>query len=158
MGYMVNDESNPFCPKRFRSLFRTACGIDNVESGYVMAMMGHSSNISATYLEKSNGLFLKEYLKVEPYVTMYGVDKSQITLINENYDDLKIQLAEVITKQQNDKEELVKQISSTYKFVHKTYDPDMDLLNKLSNIPEAESLLKTARYKIQADNEKKLGK
>ncbi len=90
MGYVIDDESNPFRPKRFRSLFRTACGIASVESGFVMAMMGHASNVSGSYLEKSDGLFLKEYLKVEPYITVYGgIDKSQITLMNENYDELK---------------------------------------------------------------------
>jgi hypothetical protein len=68
-----------------------------------MAFMGHASNISVTYLEKSGGLFLKEYLRVEPYVTVYGVDKSQITLMSENYDELKISLSEVIVKQQKDK-------------------------------------------------------
>jgi integrase len=147
MGYVVDDESNPFRPKRFRSLFRTACGIANVESDYVMAMMGHSSNISATYLEKSDGLFLKEYLKVEPYVTVYGVDKSQITLISENYDELKSSLSEVIKQQQQDKEELLQQISSMYEFVHKTYDPAMELLNEVADTPEGKELIKKLHAK-----------
>ncbi len=147
MGYVVDDESNPFRPKRFRSLFRTACGIANVESDYVMAMMGHSSNISATYLEKSDGLFLKEYLKVEPYVTVYGVDKSQITLISENYDELKSSLSEVIKQQQQDKEELLQQISSMYEFVHKTYDPAMELLNEVADTSEGKELIKKLHAK-----------
>ena len=90
MGYVVDDTSNPFRPKRFRHLFRTACGIASIDNGFVMAFMGHASNTSAIYLEKSDGLFLKEYLKIEPYITVYGgIDKSQITLMNENYDELK---------------------------------------------------------------------
>ncbi len=89
MGYLIDDESNPFRPKRFRSLFRTACGIANVDAGMIMAFMGHSSDMSATYLEKSDGLFLKEYIKVEPYLTVYGLDKSQIIAVNENVDELK---------------------------------------------------------------------
>ena len=157
MGYVVDDESNPFRPKRFRHLFRTACGIANIDNGFVTAMMGHASDISGTYLEKSDGLFLKEYLKVEPYITVYGVDKSQITLMNETVDELrqkyndaekelesnrvkiielyektelaKSQLAEVTVKQQKDKEELVKQISRMYEFVHKNFDPLLDLLD-----------------------------
>jgi hypothetical protein len=92
MGYIVNEETNPFRPKRFRSLFRTACGIANVDAGFVQAFMGHASDMSATYLEKSDGLFLKEYIKVEPYVTVYGVDKSQIITVNENVDELKQEL------------------------------------------------------------------
>jgi integrase len=95
MGYTVDDESNPFRPKRFRSLFRTACGIVNVDSGLIMAFMGHSSNMSGTYLEKSNGLFLKEYIKLEPYVTVYGVDKTQIIEVNENVDELKQELGTI---------------------------------------------------------------
>lgn len=150
MGYIVDDESNPFRPKRFRSLFRTACSVANIESGFVMAMMGHASDISTTYLEKSDGLFLKEYIKVEPYVTVYGVDKSQITLISENYDELKSNLSEVLKQQQKDKEELKKQISDMYAFVHKTYDPAMELLNKISDIPEGKTLIN----KVLQDTEK----
>jgi hypothetical protein len=100
MGYIVSEETNPFRPKRFRSLFRTACGIANVDAGFTMAFMGHSSDMSASYLEKSNGLFLKEYIKVEPYLTVYGVDKSQIITVNENVDELKQEI-------QTLKEELV---------------------------------------------------
>lgn len=149
MGYVVDDISNPFRPKRFRSLFRTACGIANVENGYVMAMMGYASDISATYLEKSDGLFLKEYLKVEPYVTVYGVDKSQITLMSENYDELKSNLSEVIAKQQKDKEKLEKQISEMYEYTHKRLDPLLDLVDELSKMPEgAEALRKLRANKI----------
>lgn len=54
----------------------------------------------------------------------------------------KIQLAEVITKQQKDKEELLKQISSMYERIHKDYDPAIELLNEISNIPEGAELLK----------------
>jgi hypothetical protein len=95
MGYIVSEETNPFRPKRFRSLFRTACGIANVDAGFTMAFMGHSSDMSASYLEKSDGLFLKEYIKVEPYLTVYGVDKSQIIAVNENVDELKQELGAI---------------------------------------------------------------
>jgi len=69
----------------------------------------------------------------------------------------KSQLAEVIAKQQKDKEELLQQISNMYEFVHKTYDPATDLLNEISDIPEAQPILKKARDKIQEKTEKKLG-
>ncbi len=146
MGYVVDDVSNPFRPKRFRSLFRTACGIANVENGYVMAMMGHASDISATYLEKSDGLFLKEYLKVEPYVTVYGVDKSQITLMSENYDELKSQLSEVIAKQQKDKEELEKQISTMNEFIVHAR-PVFEAFDEITSTPEGAELLKRLQAK-----------
>lgn len=88
MGLIITDETNPFRPKRFRVLFGTACSIASVEAGFKMAFMGHASNMSATYLEKSQGLFLKEYLKVEPWVTVYGIDKSQFSEVNQNVDAL----------------------------------------------------------------------
>ena len=64
MGFTKKGQSSPFRPKRFRHLFRTACSNANVDSGYIMAFMGHASNVSASYLEKSNGMFLKEYVKI----------------------------------------------------------------------------------------------
>jgi integrase len=92
MGLVIEDETNPFRPKRFRSLFRTACSVGNVESGFRMAFMGHASDVSASYLEKPDGLFLKEYLKVEPFLTVYGVDKAQVAVIAENLDDIRQEL------------------------------------------------------------------
>jgi hypothetical protein len=155
MGYVVDNTSNPFRPKRFRHLFRTACSIANIDEGFVMAFMGHASNISGTYLEKSDGLFLKEYLKVEPYVTVYGVDKSQITLMSENYDELKSNLSEVINRQQKDKEELVQQIKSMYERIRKDYDPAMEMLNEISDIPEGAELLKKLNAKkLEVEYEK----
>jgi integrase len=176
MGYAVDEESNPFRPKRFRSLFRTACGIANVDNGYVMAMMGHSSDTSASHLEKSDGLFLKEYLKVEPYITVYGVDKSQITLMNETVDELRqkyeiaekeiesdkakiIELYEKTEKmkelQQSEKEKLEKQISEMYKYFHEKFDATMELLSEITDMPEGKVLLKKLREaKLEKEYEK----
>jgi integrase len=84
MGLNVaKEESNPFRPKRFRHLFRTACSNARVDPGFTMAFMGHSSNISASYLEKSDGMFLKEYVKLEPYVTVFGMEKNGVTELAE---------------------------------------------------------------------------
>jgi integrase len=170
MGYVVDDVSNPFRPKRFRHLFRTACSIANIDEGFVMAFMGHASNISGIYLEKSNGLFLKEYLKVEPYVTVYGVDKSQITLMNENYDELrqkyeiaekeldsnKAKIIELYEKTDRlkeigelDKSRLEQKINAMYEFVHKTYDPVMELLNEISDTPNGKELIEKLHAKKQ---------
>ena len=84
-----NEKSNPFRPKRFRHIFRTACSNANIDAGFIMAFMGHASTVSAGYLEKSNGLFLNAYVKVEPYITVFGIDKSQIIAVNETVADLK---------------------------------------------------------------------
>ena len=168
MGYAVDDESNPFRPKRFRHLFRTACGIASIDNGYVMSFMGHASNISGAYLEKSDGLFLREYIKVEPFITIYGIDKSQIILMNETvaelrqkYDDAEKELESNRTKiielteknekmkelQQKDKEKLEQQISSMYAFVHKNLDPLLDVVEKISNTPEGAELIKKLQAK-----------
>jgi hypothetical protein len=53
-----------------------------------MAMMGHASDISASYLEKSDGLFLKEYVKAEPFVTVFGVSKNGLTELTEEVQSL----------------------------------------------------------------------
>jgi integrase len=168
MGFAQDEKSNPFRPKRFRHLFRTACSIANIDEGFVNAMMGHASNISGTYLEKSDGLFLKEYLKVEPYVTVYGgIDKSQITLMNENYDELKqkyevaekeiennrIKIIQLYDKQQQDKERLEEQVKSMYTFVHKNLDPLLDVIDELSKIPEGAEALRQLRANKIAQRE-----
>ena len=89
MGYTKNGQSSPFRPKRFRHLFRTACGNANVDSGYIMTFMGHASNVSASYLEKGNGMFLREYIKVESYLTVFGVNKQKVTEMTEALEGLK---------------------------------------------------------------------
>jgi len=40
-------------------------------------MMGHKTSISAGYLEKPRGMFLKNYLMVEQYLTVFGAGKGQ---------------------------------------------------------------------------------
>jgi integrase len=180
MGYVVDDISNPFRPKRFRHLFRTACSIANIDEGFVMAFMGHASNISGTYLEKSDGLFLKEYLKVEPYITVYGgIDKSQITLMNENYDELKqkyettekelesnrtkiIELYEKTDRQKEigelDKARFEAKINNMYEFVHKNLDPLLDVIDELSKMPEGAEALRKLRVKKQAERDEEYEK
>lgn len=71
MGY-TNGGHNPFRPKRFRHLFRTACGTAGIDPGFTAAFMGHSTDVSGSYLEKPRGLFVKEYVKVEPFLTVFG--------------------------------------------------------------------------------------
>lgn len=88
MGYVKKDESSPFRPKRFRHLFRTACGNAHIDTGFTNVMMGHVTDVSAGYLEKSNGLFLKEYVRVEPYITVFGVEKSDVIELSEKVEGL----------------------------------------------------------------------
>jgi integrase len=87
MGY--KDESNPFRPKRFRGLFRTACNNAKINVGFVNAMMGHSTSISDSYLEQNDGLFIQEYIKLEPFVTVFGVNINETEIVTQIQDDMK---------------------------------------------------------------------
>ncbi|MEJ2272106.1 MAG: site-specific integrase [Candidatus Bathyarchaeota archaeon] len=72
MGYTQKNKPSPFRPKRFRHLFRSACGIAEVDIGYTKSMMGHANDVSAGYLEKDPVIFKKIYLKIEPFLTVFG--------------------------------------------------------------------------------------
>jgi len=75
MGYTEEGLSHPFRAKRFRHLFRTACGSAGIDPSFTKAFMGHASKTTDIYLEKNNGLFLREYVRVEPYITIFGTEK-----------------------------------------------------------------------------------
>lgn len=79
MGY-DNDEGNPFRPKRFRHLFRTACSMAGVDPGFTNIFMGHKTDISGSYLEKPRGLLIKEYVKVERFVMVFGKTSETVRL------------------------------------------------------------------------------
>lgn len=90
MGLNVeHGKSHPFRPKRLRHLFRTAAGNAHVDSGYVQAFMGHRSDISNSYLEKSDSMFLREYVKLEPYVIVYGTEKNSMVELSAEMTELK---------------------------------------------------------------------
>lgn len=102
---------------------------------------------------------LKEsYSKAMKLTTVFtngnGKVSKQVEEMQVEFQLAKSQLADVIVKQQKDNEKLEEQIRNMYVFVHKTFDPAMELLNEISDIPEAEPYLKKARDKIQEDNEK----
>lgn len=98
MGYTRKDESNPFRPKRLRHAFREACSAAHIDSGYAEAFMGHSSGVSASYLEKGEGSFLREYIRVEPYVTLFGVDKNGVTDLAETVEEQKARVSDLEEK------------------------------------------------------------
>lgn len=79
MGY-DNDGSNPFRPKRFRHLFRTACAMAGIDPGFVNCFMGHKTDVSGSYLEKPRGLLIKEYVKVERFITVFGKTSETVRL------------------------------------------------------------------------------
>jgi len=160
MGYTKSHKQNPFRPKRFRHLFRTACNNANIDNGYIEAFMGHSTSISAGYLEKGNGTFLQEYVKVEPYLTVFGVSKNQVTEMSESMADLKSEV-KVLTKSgeavtdkvaalEKENTQLKTQISSIYAYVHKNLDPLVDVVNAIADTEEGKELLKKIQEEKQA--------
>jgi len=98
MGYAKPGQATPFRLKRFRHAFREACSAARIDQGYAEAMMGHSSGVSAGYLEKGEGSFLREYIRVEPFVTLFNVDKSDVTDLSETFAEQKVQLEELEKK------------------------------------------------------------
>lgn len=67
-----NGERNPLRPKRMRHLFRTACDTAGVNELYINAFMGHANNQGQDYSELSRPKLELEYLRVEPFITVYG--------------------------------------------------------------------------------------
>ncbi|MCW3997963.1 MAG: site-specific integrase [Candidatus Bathyarchaeota archaeon] len=106
MGYVKKKLSQPFRPKRFRHLFRTACANANIDIGFINAMMGHKTTVSGSYLERSEGLLLKEYLKVEPYLTVFGLDKSKVTKLGEEMEELRNQVLSLVKQNEDLKSEI----------------------------------------------------
>jgi len=98
MGYARTGQSNPFRPKRLRHAFREACSAAHIDQGYSEAFMGHSSGVSASYLEKGEGSFLREYIMVEPYVTLFGVDKNNVTDLAETIEEQKARVSDLEEK------------------------------------------------------------
>ena len=95
---------------------------------------------------------LKEsYFKVMKLTTVLtngnGKVSKQVEEMQSEFQLTKIQLAEVIAKQQKDKEKLEQQISSMYAFVRKNLDPLLDVVEKISNTPEGAELIKKLQAK-----------
>ena len=67
-----NGEQNPLRPKRMRHLFRTAADTAGVNELYVNAFMGHRNHMGQSYSELSKAKLELEYLRVEPFLTVYS--------------------------------------------------------------------------------------
>jgi len=65
-------EQNPLRPKRMRHLFRTACDTVGVPELYINAFMGHTNHQGQDYSELSRAKLELEFLRVEPFITVYG--------------------------------------------------------------------------------------
>jgi hypothetical protein len=55
-----------------RHLFRTACDIAGISELYINSFMGHTNHQGQDYSELSKAKLELEYLRVEPFLTVYG--------------------------------------------------------------------------------------
>ena len=83
-----NGEHNPLRPKRMRHLFRTACDTVGVSELYKNMFMGHKNSMGMDYSEVSRAKAELEYLRVEPFLTVYG-EVEEATEIKEEMSKLR---------------------------------------------------------------------
>jgi len=140
MGYAREGQSNPFRLKRLRHAFREACSAAHIDEGYTQALMGHASGVSASYLEKGEGSFLREYIRVEPYVTLFGVDKNGVT-----------DLAETVEGQRIKIEELEGKLSVASDRFAETYDRNQALEVRLRDLDRVLRDAEGDRAKLQGE-------
>ena len=140
MGYAREGQSNPFRLKRLRHAFREACSAAHIDEGYTQALMGHASGVSASYLEKGEGSFLREYIRVEPYVTLFGVDKNGVT-----------DLAETVEGQRIKIEELGGKLTDTSDRFAETYDRNQALEVSLKDLDRKVRDAEGDRSKLQGE-------
>jgi len=75
-----NGEHNPLRPKRMRHLFRTACDTAGIPELYTNAFMGHRNHMGQEYSELSKAKLELEYLRVEPFLTVYGQTEENLEI------------------------------------------------------------------------------
>ena len=145
MGYAKEKNvASPFRPKRFRHLFRTACAIAQIDGGYVMAMMGHASNVSASYLEQDSSIFEKMFVKVEPLLTVFGVHQSVFNEMTKEVSGLKTEVAHLTEggKAIVDKvKDLEVQLKSATELIY-SFEPVLNTFSAISDTPEGQTLIK----------------
>ena len=73
-------EHNPLRPKRMRHLFRTACDTAGIPELYTNAFMGHRNHMGQEYSELSKAKLELEYLRVEPFLTVYGQNEEALEI------------------------------------------------------------------------------
>ena len=78
-----NGEHNPLRPKRMRHLFRTACDTAGISELYTNAFMGHTNHQGQDYSELSKAKLELEYLRVEPFLTVYGEAEESLEIKEE---------------------------------------------------------------------------
>jgi len=77
LGLINGSHYNPFRPKRFRHIFKSACTRAGIDLGFVHCFMGHKSSISEQYLEKPRAVLEAEYVKAEPFLTVFTTPEQE---------------------------------------------------------------------------------
>jgi len=144
-------ESNPFRPKRFRRLFRSACSIAEVDVGYVKAMMGHTQDMSGTYLEKGAPFFKRVYVQVEPFLTVFTGADNETKKRNQELEKgitnntLRTQELEAEVK------DLKEQLKSATELVY-SFEPVLTTFSTIADTKEGQELIKRIHEaKLQAE-------
>jgi len=145
MGYAKEKNiSSPFRPKRFRHLFRTACAIAQIDNGFTMAFMGHASSVSDSYLEQDPSIFEKMYVKIEPFLTVFGINQSVVNEMTKEVSVLKTEVATlseggkaIVDKVQNLEAQLKQATELIYSF-----EPVLNTFGAISDTTEGQELIK----------------
>jgi len=140
-----NGEQNPLRPKRMRHLFRTACDTAGVPELYQNAYMGHSNSQGQDYSELSPAKLELEYLRVEPYLTVYGTVEEN-TEVKEQI--AKFQTAiDVLSRKNIELEEGRKKLGQKVQWLTQQVEMQQNVIKQLAKTvkPELniEGLLKT---------------
>jgi integrase len=96
--YNESVKENPITPTRLRHLFASACRKAKLDPDIMKLFMGHKTSISGEYNTDSIDDLLEEYLRVEPYLTIYeGTTSAEIEA---DVKQLKEQLTHMISEYQ----------------------------------------------------------
>ncbi len=137
-----NGEHNPLRPKRMRHLFRTACDTAGITELYTNAFMGHTNHQGQDYSELSKAKLELEYLRVEPFLTVYGQVEESLE-IKEDVRKLESRIVDLnrkIEEQKRTIEDLSKLMEGKVenitrklwkKHMYKLYEEDREALKQL---------------------------
>ena len=125
------------------------CGFNEFQIKYIL---GKAIGVSdRTYLqtlmsevEEKYPRVYNDYLNIVPVLNTNKEELEKLLKLKTDFDATKAQLADMIVKEQKER---AQQIASMYEFVHKTYDPAMELLNEIADTPEGKELLKKLQDK-----------
>ena len=97
MGINNTETQSPFRPKRFRHIFRDACATAGIDPGYTHTFMGHSTDISGSYLNKPRPILEAAYVRVEPYLSVFKTGlEEEVTVLREKVEEQRDQLQQIV--------------------------------------------------------------